>query len=358
MIWLTVLVFVGLLLVLVLVHELGHLLAAKRAGCNVEEFGFGFPPRIASKIWRGTRYSFNLIPLGGFVKIEGEDMAEQAPGPGSFATKSAPWRIFILAAGVIMNVILAAVLFTWQGVIGVPTVVTAETAASLDNQLTYIVEVVDESPAAAAGVTAYDRIVSIGGIEQPTIEQVTTTIGATLGEELSLELDRQGVREQITIVPRVDPPEGEGALGVSLLATGITKIPVWQAPWHGITRTWDMTAAIVTQFWEIGGRLVREGSAGETLTGPVGIAIYTNEATKLGLTYVLEFGALISLNLALINILPIPALDGGRILFVFIELIIRRPVPGKVEQTAHTVGFVALIGLMLLVTWRDIIRFF
>ena len=358
MIWLTVVVFVALLLALVLVHEWGHLIAAKRAGCTVEEFGFGFPPRLASVMWRGTRYSFNLIPLGGFVKIEGEDMGEATPGPGSFATKSAPWRVFILAAGVIMNVIFAALLFTWQGIIGVPTLVDTENASALTNQLTYIVEVVENSPAAEAGISSYDRIVSIGDIERPTIDQVTSVIGEHVGRELTLEIDRQGVRETITTTPRVDPPEGEGALGVSLVATGITQVPWWQAPWHGVVRPANMAGAIVSQFWEIGGRLVKEGTAGETLTGPVGIAIYTNEATKLGLTYVLEFGALISLNLALINILPIPALDGGRILFVLVEVVLRRRLPGNIEQTAHTIGFVALIALMLLVTWRDIIRFF
>jgi len=358
MVWLTVLVFVGLLLVLVLVHEAGHLLAAKRAGCTVEEFGFGFPPRIASVMWRGTRYSLNLVPLGGFVKIEGEDMGESKPGPGSFASKSAAWRIFILSAGVLMNILLAAVLFTWQGAIGVPTLVDEGNTTALDNQLTYIVDVVADSPAAAAGITSFDRIVRIDEIQQPTIDQVTATISENLGESLTLEIDRQGLRETISLTPRIDPPEGEGALGVSLVATGITKVPLWQAPWHGIVRTKDMTVAIVSQFWEIGGRLIREGTAGETLTGPVGIAIYTNEATKLGLTYVLEFGALISLNLALVNILPIPALDGGRILFVIIELITRKKVSGKIEQTAHTVGFFALISLMILVTWRDIIRFF
>lgn len=358
MILLTAFVFIGLLLALVLVHEWGHLIAAKKAGCEVEEFGFGFPPRLASFSWHGTRYSFNLIPLGGFVKIKGEDMSEENPGPGSFATKSAPWRILILAAGVLMNVLFAVFLFTWQGIIGVPTIITPENTGSLTNQLTYIVAVVPNSPAAVAEIAAYDRIVRIADIDRPSIEQVTASIASHAGQELTLELDRQGVKSIVTTVPRVNPPAEEGALGVSLVATGITKIPLLQAPWHGVVRTWEMLTAITSQFWEIGGRLIREGTAGETLTGPVGIAIYTNEATKLGLTYVLEFGGLISLNLALINILPIPALDGGRILFVLLEVILRRKIPAKVEQIAHTAGFIGLIALMLLVTWRDISRFF
>jgi len=358
MVWLAVVVFVGLLLALVLVHELGHLIAAKQAGCNVEEFGFGFPPRVASFTWKGTRYSFNAIPLGGFVKIEGEDMGEEAPGPGSFASKSAPWRIYILAAGVLMNMLFAAVLFSWQGVIGVPILVEEDNAAELANHLTYIVDVVPGTPAEQAGLQSFDRIVTIEGIEQPSIDEVVTAIDSRVGEPLTLTVDRQGVKHELQATPRENPPTEEGALGVSLIATGLTKVPFWQAPWHGIERTYEMTVAIVVQFWEIAGRLISEGSAGETLTGPVGIAIYTNEATKLGFTYVLEFGALISINLALINILPIPALDGGRILFVAIEAVLRRRLPPKFEQTAHTVGFVSLIALMILVTWRDILRFF
>jgi len=358
MLFLTVIVFVGLLLLLVLAHEWGHFIVAKKAGCDVEEFGFGFPPRIASFTWHGTRYSLNLLPIGGFVKITGEDMQEANPGPRSFASKSAGWRIAILSAGVAMNVVVAAVLLSIQGVIGMPIVVTDENEGRLTNQLTYIVDVAPGSPAAQAGLQALDRIARIDEVSTPHLPEVQRLVAERAGREVTIEVERQGQHRDITIVPRVNPPAGEGALGVSLAATGLIRVPWWQAPWHGLVRTWEMLREIVIQFSLVIGRFVRYGASPETLTGPIGIAIYTNEATKLGLSYVLEFGALISLNLALINILPIPALDGGRIMFVAFERLFGRRFPGRIEQISHTVGFVGLILLMVVITWQDIHRYF
>lgn len=358
MLLLTIVVFFTLLLVLVLVHEWGHFIAAKKAGCNVEEFGFGFPPRLFSKMWRGTRYSFNLLPIGGFVKIEGENMDEENPAPTSFAAKSATWRIIILAAGVTMNMVLAWALLSIQSGVGAPTVVTEENAAQLADHKTYILDVSPNSPAAEAGLKEFDRVVTLGGIANPTIEDVQRLVQEQVGQPVTLEVDRQGQDEKLTITPRANPPEGEGAMGVSLAATGLEKVPWWQTPWAGLKRTGQMLIAIGVQFSAIMQRLVTEGSVGETLTGPIGIAIYTEEATQMGLSYLLEFAALISINLAIINILPLPALDGGRILFVLLEKLMGRRVPGNIEQYAHTAGFALLIGLMVLITFRDVQRYF
>lgn len=358
MLWLTIVVFVGLLLLLVLAHEWGHFVVAKKAGCEVEEFGFGFPPRLASVNWRGTLYSLNLFPIGGFVKIAGENMDEQVPGPDSFASKSAGWRIAILAAGVAMNVLVATVLLSIQGVIGVPVLVTEENEGELANQLTYILDVAPNSPAAAADLRALDRIERLADVSQPSLSQVQRIVAERAGTEVNLEIERQGQHEELTIIPRVNPPVGEGALGVSLASTGLTRVPWWQAPSHGVWRTYEMLREIIVQFGLIIGRLFWEGASPDTLTGPIGIAVYANEVTKLGASYVLEFGALISLNLAIINILPIPALDGGRIIFVMMECLLGRRWPGKIEQFSHTVGFMALILLMLLITYRDIQRYF
>lgn len=358
MIVITALLFIGLLLALVLVHEWGHFIAAKKAGCTVEEFGFGFPPRIFSVMYHGTRYSLNLLPIGGFVKIEGEDMQDTNPGPTSFGSKSATWRIIILAAGVIMNVVLAVALLTVQGAIGFPTVITSDNEQTLTNHHTYVVEVAPGSPAAAAGITALDRIISIANHPNPTIEQVQSITAATINKNLTIVIDRQGVTETLTLTPREFPPEGEGALGVSLAATGLQKVPIWQAPWFGIKRTGTMLVAIVAQFWQILQKLITDGNVGGALTGPIGIAVYTSEAAKLGVSYILEFGALISLNLALINILPLPALDGGRIIFIVLEKMRGRRLPVSFEQKTHLAGFVLLIALMLFITFRDIGRFF
>lgn len=358
MLWLTILVFGALLLALVLIHELGHLLAAKKAGCNVEEFGFGFPPRLFSVMYKGTRYSFNLFPLGGFVRIEGEDMSNENPGPGNFAAKSAGWRIFILSAGVIMNVVLAVFLLSWQAGIGFPTLATSDNVDSLVDRKTYITNVAAGSPAESAGIAALDRVSRAGEIADPTVDQLQAHVLENAGGEVLLELESQGQRRVVTLTPRENPPAGEGALGVELAETGLTKVPWWQAPWAGVTRTFDLLAAIAGQFAIILGRLFSSGTVTDSLTGPVGIAVYANEVTKLGLPYILEFGALISLNLAIINILPFPALDGGRILFVILEKLRGRRIAGKIEQITHTVGFALLILLMVAITWRDIQKFF
>lgn len=358
MIFLTVIVFAVLLLALVLVHEWGHLMAAKKAGCSVEEFGFGFPPKLISKMWHGTQYSLNLLPLGGFVKIEGEDMQDPNPGPGSFASKSAGWRIFILSAGVLMNVVLAYVLLTVQAAVGMPQVVTEENGHGLTDVKAYILDVSQRSPASEAGLKSLDRIVRVENIQDPSINQVQQAIDAAKGKVLVLEIERQGKHETFTVKPRENPPAGEGPVGIALGAAGLQRSPIWQAPWAGLKRTGEMFVGIVTQFALIVQRLVSGGGVGETLTGPVGIAVYTNEVTRMGLPYILEFGALISLNLAIINILPLPALDGGRILFVLLEKIAGRRFPGKVEQITHTIGFALLILLMIAITFKDVQRFF
>ncbi len=354
----TILLFLGMLLALVLVHEWGHFIVAKKAGCKVEEFGFGFPPRIASKMWRGTLYSLNLLPIGGFVKIEGENMDEAVVTPTSFASKSASWRIAILSAGVIMNLVFAALLLSVESTVGAPTIATPDNRASLTNIMTYILDVAPESPAAHAGIMPYDRIVSYGSIQNPDISDIQTITQNQAGKEVALEVDRAGKNIAVSITPREHPPEGEGALGISLSETGLLKSPWYMAPWEGIRRTALMTGAIVDQFASLLQKVFRQEQVGQVLTGPIGIAVYTQEAASLGLSHFLEFAAMISINLAIINILPLPALDGGRILFVLFEKLLGKRVPGKVEAYVHTAGFVLLIGLMIAITFKDVGRYF
>ncbi|MBI4022291.1 MAG: site-2 protease family protein [Candidatus Andersenbacteria bacterium] len=353
----TMLVFVGLLLVLVLAHEWGHFLAARRMGCRVEEFAFGFPPRLFA--WRrgGVQYSFNLLPIGGYVKIEGEDMNEPQPGQGSFASKTIWQRLIILSAGVIMNVVLAYALLSLQAGVGVPVVATAENMARLKDLKTFIVEVAPGSPAAMSGVAALDRIIAIGHRLAPTAADVQALVAENAGQEITLELERRGSRLTVQLVPRQQPPAGEGALGVALQESGLMVSPWWQAPWRGLTRTGNMFAAIAGQFWVLLTLLVSGQSVSEVVTGPVGIAVFTHEVLNLGFSYVLEFAALISLNLAIINVLPFPALDGGRMLFVAFEGVAGRRLPARFEHYTHLAGFAVLIGLMIFITIRDVARF-
>ncbi len=354
----TILIFLGLLLVLVLVHEWGHFIIAKKAGCTVEEFGFGFPPRIVGKMWHGTLYSLNLLPLGGFVKIQGEDMDDTTPPTTSFASKSASWRIAILCAGVVMNMLLAVLLLGIQSGIGSPTVVTDANKNELTNIMTYVLAVAPDSPAANAGMQPYDRIVRYADITQPGVSQVQDLTKKHSGVPQQIEIERAGQHITLTVTARANPPEGQGALGVSLGETGLLKAVWWKAPWEGVKRTWMMTAGITSQFATLIQKVFRQEHVGEVLTGPIGIAVYTKEAASMGISYFLEFAAMISINLAIINILPLPALDGGRILFVLIEKAIGRRVPGKVESYAHTTGFLLLIGLMIAITFKDIGRYF
>lgn len=354
----TILIFLGMLLALVLVHEWGHFIVAKKAGCKVEEFGFGFPPKIFSFMWRGTEYSLNLLPIGGFVRIEGENMDEEHPSPTSFASKGALWRIAILSAGVIMNLVLAAFLLAVESGIGAPTIATPENRETLSNIMTYVLDVAPNSPAAQAGIQPYDRIVQYGDIVRPAAEDIQNLTKQVAGSEVGLELERAGQHIHVKITPRVNPPENQGALGIGLGETGLLKTSWYMAPIEGVKRTAFLTGAIVDQFAGLIQKLAQRENVGQVLTGPIGIAVYTKEAASLGWSYFLEFAAMISINLAIINILPLPALDGGRILFVLIEKAFGKRVPGNIESYVHTAGFVLLIGLMIAITFKDAYRYF
>ena len=194
--------------------------------------------------------------------------------------------------------------------------------------------------------------------QQDLPASIASSASVRLRTPRSRRCERQGVHQTLQLVPRENPPAAEGALGVGLQETGLKRVPWWQAPWHGVVRTGEMTAAIVSQFWLLAVNLVNGVPAGDAVTGPIGIAILTNEVTKLGVAYVLEFAALISLNLALINVFPFPALDGGRIFFVVLEAVLGYRLSPRLERSAHAAGFAVLIALMLLVTLKDVVRFF
>ncbi len=359
MLWLSVIVFIILLLGLVLVHEWGHFIVAKKAGCTVEEFGFGFPPRLLAVFWRGTTYSLNALPLGGFVKIEGEDMLDEKPEQTSFASKSAAWRILILSAGVMMNVVLAWVLLTVQSVLGSPTLVTEQNEEQLKDIQTYVIGVAPNSPAAESGFQELDRIIRIGNIMRPSITEIRQMSEIKAGSELEIVIQRQGRDETIKLTPRSEPPVNEGPLGINLASTGLATYPWWIAPWEGLKKTFNVLVAILVQIVIVISSLIRGGNVSGDIAGPVGIAVLANQVTQLGLVYILEFGALISLNLAIINILPFPALDGGRIVFVMIEKMRGgKRLAARFEQYVHLAGFALLILLMIIITFRDIGRYF
>ncbi|HRY82933.1 MAG TPA: RIP metalloprotease RseP [Candidatus Moranbacteria bacterium] len=309
----------------------------------------------------GTIYSINWIPLGGFVKIKGEDGGNK-DDEDSFAGKSAWVRTKVLAAGVMMNFILAWVLISIVFMLGAPQAIDPNDK-SISNTKIQISNVSAGTPAQLAGIKIGDEILknqknSIGKNENlSNIEDVQNYIKNNAGQEINLEVKRGDQILEIKVTPRKDAPEGQGPLGVSLAETSIIKYPWYQALWEGLKTTFNLTVAILVALGGIIKSLFMGNGVSADVAGPVGIAVLTKEVTGLGLVYILQFAALLSINLGIINILPIPALDGGRILFVIIEKIKGTPVSHKLEQTFHSVGFALLIFLLILITFKDVMKF-
>ena len=349
----TILLFVTLLGILILVHEFGHFFVAKKSGAKVEEFGIGFPPRIFS-IKRGeTVYSLNLFPIGGFVKIFGED-GESRSDPGSFASKSVKTRSLIIFAGVLMNLLLAVALLSFGHFVGLPQVIEgSNVGANVKNVSVRIIDVVKNSPAEEAGIAIGDIIVGV-----QNIEDIQNFIDQNLGNQITLTLKRGNETLDKKITPRVNPPEGEGAMGIAMLKTGQISYPFYIAPFKGVESTFVIAWGTIASFGQILSDWVRTGDLNEGLAGPIGIAVITGQVQKMGFLFLVQFMALISINLAIINILPFPALDGGRMLFLGIEKIKGSPMNQKYEKMANTIGFGLLILLMIFITFKDIEKFF
>lgn len=353
----TIIIFTAVLSLLVFVHEFGHFVTAKKSGVRVDEFGFGFPPR-AGGIKKGeTVYSINWIPLGGFVKIKGES-GEYSRDKDSFANKGAWTRGLILTAGVIMNVLLAWFLLSVGYVIGMPQVVDEVSPyARVMDQKVQVVQVLKDSPAERAGIETGDAIVSVGGMAIASPDDIKALTETKEGQPVAVTIRRKAETIEKQVIPAVIKETGRPGLGVALVKTGLVAYPFWLAPVQGAVATWAFAREIVGAF----GGLIRDLFAQQKVTvefsGPVGIAVITSEVAKLGFRYLLQFTALLSLNLAIINILPFPALDGGRVLFLVIEKVRGRAVGRRVEAMAHNIGFALLMLLVLFVTLHDVSKF-
>ena len=354
----TIIIFFLVLGLIVLFHEAGHFLAARYFGVKVEEFGLGFPPRAKKLFKKGdTEYTLNWLPIGGFCKIMGED-GEDKNNPESFASRGVGQRALILSAGVIMNIILAALLFSLIFMVGMPTDITGgidkSKIGSFKDQKVQISAVAENSPAAEAGIMMGDAVYKIDETEIVSIEELQNYVDGRRGEEVSVYLLRG--KEEVTkkITPRENPPENEGSLGISLAETALVSYPVHQAIWKGIVYTGEITIFIITAFAGIIWSLLTVGKAGVEVSGPVGIAVLTGQVSAMGLIYLLNFTALISVNLAIINALPFPALDGGRLLFLAVEKIKGSPVNQNFEAKVNNYGFMLLMFLMLVVTFYDV----
>ncbi|PIR96714.1 MAG: RIP metalloprotease RseP [Candidatus Doudnabacteria bacterium CG10_big_fil_rev_8_21_14_0_10_41_10] len=359
MILLTILIVVVILGLLIFVHELGHFIMARRAGMKVEEFGFGFPPRMFGIKKGGTIYSINWIPLGGFVRILGEN--GESTEKGSFNTKPSLARFFVLIAGVTMNVILAWVLISIALMIGLPTLVSQgqelpSYTTATESKVT-VLFVDPESPAEKAGLKMGDIINAIEGVGYETVQEIQDVSSTKSGQQIAYTVTRGDRTLDLGIIPRVNPPEGEGPIGISLGTVSKVSYPWWAAFPVGMKTTFLLLVNILIVFWSLVKSIFGDQSLLGAVSGPVGIAVIARDMAQLGFANLLQFAAVLSVNLAIINVAPFPALDGGRILFLFIEKIQRKKIKPIVEGYANTIGFLLLILLMVWVTVRDVNKF-
>ncbi|MBU0531434.1 MAG: RIP metalloprotease RseP [Candidatus Uhrbacteria bacterium] len=355
----TIILFLAVLSVLVLVHEIGHFITARKFGCKVDEFGVGFPPKAMTITKRkGVEYTINWIPLGGFVKIKGES-GENADEHDSFASKPAWQRFIILSAGVIMNFVLAAVLLSIGFMIGLPSAIDENLPAGARtyDEAIRIVTVVEGSPADEAGLLMGDTIASVNDRVFTNADEAREFIAAEAGE-VNLMIERAGEFQELTIAPEYLEEQGYTGIGVGFMTTAFVSFPVHLAVWHGIETTVIFTREVFLALVDIVKNLVTGHGLAVDISGPVGIAVMTGEFARLGLVYLIQFTAILSINLAIINGLPFPALDGGRILFLAIEKVRgNKPVSERIEALVHNVGFILLMGVVVLITYRDFVRF-
>lgn len=341
---LTLLAFVAVLAIVILSHEFGHFFTAKLSGVKVLEFGVGYPPKIFGIKRGGTLYSINWLPFGGFVKMMGE---EDPKDEGSLAKKSHATRLLVLSAGSIMNALLPLFLFSIAFMLPHDAI----------NGSVLINEVAEDSPAEEAGILAGDYVLEIDGHEINSNIDASRYIQLNLGNETEFLVKHEtGVTETLTLTPRWKNPEDQGATGISIETVDYEIVketePFFSAIGKGITQTGETLVLFKNAILQL-----FAGQESFELTGPVGIAEMTGEFARAGISPLLEFTAFFSINLAIINLLPLPALDGGRIAFVLIEWVRRgKRVSPETEGKIHFVGFMLLIVIMIAVTFQDILR--
>lgn len=389
----TTLIFIAILSVLVVVHEWGHFITARMFGMKVYEFGLGFPPRIGGLYkdpktgkWKWVRgkgkntlsetvggedrkhpdefpsvlYSFNWLPIGGFVKIKGEN-GEAAVEADSFGHFAAWKKLTVLVAGVFMNFVLAGVLFGVGFIKGLPadaTVLQDTHAIVVEEPAVMIQHVEENSPASEAGLMFGDKVTALNGVTIKHSTELVQGVKDAAGKPVVLSINRSGEQRELTVTPEVLKDADYPRLGVMLADAGIVRYPWYISLYKGFVAAWYSLINIFISFYILIKGLILGNGLAFAVAGPVGIAVVVGQSAQMGASYLLHITAMISLSLAAINILPIPALDGGRAFFVIIEKIMRKPVPIKYEQLAHTIGFALLMLLIVVVTFRDVAKLF
>ncbi|HXK38319.1 MAG TPA: RIP metalloprotease RseP [Candidatus Paceibacterota bacterium] len=363
----SIIIFLIILLVLVIAHEFGHFIVAKKSGIRVDEFAFGFPPKLFSLKKGETTYAFNALPIGGYVKIYGEDPTQEVEGDvaRSFSHKPRYIQSMVILAGITANIVVAWLLFTMILSIGMKTSIGGNTFGTLSNVEVMVTQVVPGSPAAKAGISSGDVLVHLRDntskeeVKVTTPEVVTAFIGSKQETPITVTVARKGVLQEISVVPQIGvSPSGKPAIGIAMDEAGLLKLPIHLAALEAGVKTYDYTVSTAIGIFDFLYQTITGHADFQEVSGPVGIVGAVGDAAKLGFVNVLFFAALISINLAVINLIPFPALDGGRFFFIVIEAIIRKPLPAQVTSWTNAIGFGALMLLMLVVTYHDILKLF
>jgi regulator of sigma E protease len=350
------LAFLLILGVLIFVHELGHFMVARWSGVVVEEFGFGFPPRIWGVKRGSTMYSINWIPFGGFVKMQGE-LEDEQHRPNSFVQAPFKKQAAILVAGVAMNAILAWILVTATLAIGTTIDATTKPNNHFVRTSAARVEAVvsDNTAASAAGLRNGDRVTAVQGQPVQSTEEVINLVTAAQYPTITVNIVRDTTPLTLTIIPRPASDHPHYGFGVQSLLT--VRYPWYIAPWYGATTSLDLARQTALSFWNLLKDLVVRAHVSPDLAGPVGIAVLTGQVVQFGFIATLQFMAMLSMSLAVVNIVPFPALDGGRLLLGAIGRLRGRAISLKTEGVIHTVGFYVLIVAVILLSIRDVSRF-
>jgi len=346
---------------LMVIHEFGHFILAKKFGVRVEEFGVGYPPRLFGRKFGDTLYSINLIPFGAFVKIYGQE--ERIEDSQSFTSKPFWQKALIILGGVISFWVVSAVLLSFVMAIGVPTSIGDEEGGDLVNPKVQIGAVSPNSPAEKAGIKIGDTIKNVK-VQSSNIKIINKVkefqefVSQNKGQEIIITIQRGKSTIEVPVVPRTSVPENDGPIGVVLVRTALISYPWYLAPVEGVKATVHLTIVAVEGWGQAISGLLRGKSSGVQLMGPVGIFSLFTQVSQLGVNYFLQFVAVISVFVALFNILPIPVTDGGKLLFLIIEKIRGRALNQKFEHRLDFVFFALLMVLMVWVTIKDVIRLF
>lgn len=375
----TTILFLIVLTVLVFVHELGHFLAARLFKIRVDEFAIGFPPRIVGWMWGETQYAINLLPLGGYVKIYGENSEDERTAD-NMLSKPRWQQAVVLVAGVTFNIILAWLLLSASLFLGTKASSDAMPAAIVKDPVLTVMMVAPGSPADKAGLSSGDEILSITnsktvlassslsvvGAQQviaSSTGKVVMTVRQFAKQDLSKmatppELGSSYIVKAITVEPKDGIVPGKKAIGISMDMVATVKTGFFESFYYGARQTYYLTINVTEGLYTFLGNALMGKASLEQVSGPVGIAGAVGESAKVGFTSLLVMAAVISANLAVLNLAPFPALDGGRLVVVIIEGIIRRELNPKIIQWVNAIGFLLLISLMLIITAKDIFTLF